>query len=51
MNQVRNIVLGALVATIVATMVVSPRIGGIEAWKYVLGAVGVWLFVVAGRRR
>jgi hypothetical protein len=45
----RRIVTGALIAGGVAASLVLPPLGGIEVWKYVLGAVSLWLFVLAGR--
>jgi hypothetical protein len=46
---VRNIVLGAVTALVGAFTLAVPSIHGVSTWKYVLAAIGVMLFVVAGR--
>jgi hypothetical protein len=46
---VRNISLGLGVATVIAFTMVVPRIGTISTWKIVLGAIGIAMFVLAGR--
>jgi hypothetical protein len=40
---------GALIALAVFASVALPPVAGIEMWKYVLAAVSLWLFVLAGR--
>ena len=45
----RNIALGATVAILLAFTTVVPTIRGVSTWKYVLAAIGVLLFVLAGR--
>ena len=47
----RNAVVGLLVATAVALVAAQVRLFGIESWKVVLGVLGLWLFVTAGRDR
>jgi hypothetical protein len=46
---VRNIVLGTVTAIVAAFTVAVPSVHGVSTWKYVLAAIGVMLFVVAGR--
>jgi len=38
-------------AAIAAALMVVPTILGVATWKWVLGAVGLAIFVSAGRRR
>jgi hypothetical protein len=38
-------------AAIAAALLVVPTILGVATWKWVLGAVGLAIFVSAGRRR
>ena len=38
-------------AAIAAALMVVPTILGVATWKWVLGAVGLVIFVSAGRRR
>ncbi len=45
----RRLIVGALIAVAVFASVALPPIAGIAVWKYVLGAVAIWLFVLAGR--
>jgi len=49
--SVRRIVLGAGVAIVTVFMLVVPSIDGVSTWKYVLGAIGLVLFFLAGRDR
>jgi uncharacterized membrane protein YeiH len=46
-----RIVLGILVAGVIALMLAVPQIGGVDTWKWVLGAIGLAVFLAAGRRR
>jgi hypothetical protein len=48
---VRNIVLGGVAAVVAAFTVAVPSVRGISTWKYVLAAIGVMLFLAAGRDR
>ena len=48
--QLRNLIGGLLVALLIALPFVVPVIAGIETWKYLMGAVGLWIFVRAGMR-
>ena len=45
----RNAVLGLAVAAAAALVAADARIFGIEAWKIVLGVIGLALFRSAGR--
>jgi len=45
----RNVVLAAAAASLVALLLAVPSIGGVSTWKYVLAAMGLALFVLAGR--
>ena len=44
----RNLIGGLLVAGLFALPFVVPVIAGIDTWKYLLGAIGLWLFIRAG---
>jgi hypothetical protein len=46
----RNLAFGAGVAVGLAAMAVVPTIAGVSTWKWVLGVLGVALFVLAERR-
>jgi hypothetical protein len=46
----RNLAGGLAVALLLAAPFVVPVIAGIDTWKYLLGAVGLWLIVRAGAR-
>ena len=45
----RNIVVGALAAAVVAFTIAVPSVYGIATWKYLLAVIGLMLFVLAGR--
>ena len=47
----RNLLGGLAVAVAISTPFVVPTIAGISTWKYVLGVIGVALFVRAGMGR
>ena len=47
----RNLLIGAVVAGALALALSPVTIAGIEAWKIVLAAAGLVLFVTAGRGR
>lgn len=47
----RNLLFGVGVAVALATVAIGPQIAGISLWKWVLGVVGLALFVLAGRRQ
>ena len=40
-----------VLAAIAAILMVVPTILGVATWKWVMGAVGLAIFVSAGRRR
>ena len=44
----RNLVGGFLVAALLAGPFIVPSVAGISTWKYLLGAIGLWLFGRAG---
>jgi hypothetical protein len=44
-----NLVSAAAAAGVVALLLAVPSIGGVSTWKYVLAAIGLALFVLAGR--
>ena len=46
-----RIVAGLLFAVVAAALAVVPSILGVATWKWVLGAIGLAIFVSAGRRR
>jgi hypothetical protein len=50
-RTVGRIAIGLVVALVAAGVVTVPRIFGIDTWKWVLGGLGLALFVAAGRRR
>jgi len=46
-----NLIVGFAVAVLLAMPFIVPAIAGIDTWKYLLGAIGLWLFVRAGMSR
>jgi len=46
-----RIALGLTAATVLAVVLTVPQIFGIETWKWILGLIGLALFVSSGRRR
>ena len=46
-----RIAAGLLFALVAAALVAMPSIFGVATWKWVLGAIGLAIFVSAGRRR
>ncbi len=46
-----RITLGLAVAAILAAALTVPSVFGIETWKWVLGLIGLALFVSSGKRR
>ena len=50
-SPLRNILLGIVVATMLALIMIVPNIGGIGTWKYVLAALGLVLWFLAEKRR
>ena len=49
-SPLRNIILGVVVATVVALIVLIPNIAGVGTWKYVLAVIGLALWFLAGTR-
>jgi hypothetical protein len=47
----RNLAGGLVAALLLAAPLIVPVIAGIDTWKYLMGAVGLWLFVRAGFSR
>ena len=39
---------GVAVAAVVALLIAVPRVAGVETWKWVLGVIGLALFLVGG---
>ena len=50
-SPIANIGCGAAAAVVVAALVIVPTINGIETWKYVLAAIGLWLVARARREK
>jgi uncharacterized membrane protein YeiH len=48
-SPVRLIIVGAVTAIVLAFVVAVPTVHGVSTWKYVLGAIGLVLFLLAGR--
>lgn len=48
-SRLRKLVLGAFAAAALALTLADASIAGIAAWKVVLGAIGLALFVLGGR--
>ncbi len=46
--RLKNLAGGLAVAVLLAAPLVVPAIAGISTWKYLLGAIGLWVFVHAG---
>jgi hypothetical protein len=46
--RIRNLAGGILAAALLAAPFVVPSVAGISTWKYLLGAMGLWLFGRAG---
>ena len=46
-----RIAAAVVLAVIAATLMAVPTIFGVATWKWVMGAVGLAIFVSAGRRR
>ncbi len=40
-----------LVAAVAAVLLAVPEIAGVATWKWVLGAIGLALFLAGGRKR
>ncbi len=49
--QVRNVAGGLAVAVLLAAPFIVPTIAGIATWKYIMGALGLGIFVFGGMRR
>ena len=46
----RNIVVGLAVSLLIAIVLIVPNLFGISTWKIVLGAIGLALIVLSGRK-
>lgn len=46
----RNIVVGLAVSLLIATVLIVPTFFGISTWKIVLGAIGLALILLSGRK-
>jgi hypothetical protein len=46
-----NLIAGFTIGVLLAFPLIVPAIGGIDTWKYMLAAAGLWLFVRAGMGR
>jgi len=46
--RLKNLAGGLAVAVLLAAPLVVPAIEGISTWKYLLGAIGLGIFVRAG---
>ena len=49
--KIQNLVGGFGLAVLLAAPFVVPTIAGISTWKYLLGMIGLWVFVRAGMSR
>ena len=47
----RNVLTGLATAIVIAIVLAVPSIGHVSTWKFVLGLLGLALFVAGGRRR
>jgi len=45
---IRRLVSGVAVAAVLAWVVAVPRVAGVETWKWLLGAIGLALFLGGG---
>ncbi|HEV3062528.1 MAG TPA: hypothetical protein VGY48_30045 [Vicinamibacterales bacterium] len=43
-----RLVAGVAVAVVAAWLMAVPRVAGVETWKWVLGVIGLALFLVGG---
>ena len=46
--KIQNLAGGLGVAVVLAAPFAMPTIAGISTWKYLLGVIGLWVFVRAG---
>jgi len=49
-SAVRTTIIGAVTAIVLAFVVAVPTVYGVSTWKYVLGAIGLVLFLLGGRK-
>ena len=47
---VRTLIVGAVAAMLLEFVVAVPTVYGVSTWKYVLGAIGLVLFILGGRK-
>ena len=50
MSAISKLLVASGIAIMIALLLAVPSIGGIETWKWILGAVGLALIIRAGRR-
>ena len=43
--------MAVVVAAVMAALLVIPEIAGVATWKWVLGVIGLALFLAGGRKR
>ncbi len=49
--KIQNLAAGLGLAVLLAAPFALPTIAGISTWKYLLGAIGLWVFIRAGMSR
>jgi hypothetical protein len=49
--MVGRTVAAIVIAGVMALLLAVPEIAGVATWKWVLGAIGLALFLAGGRRR
>jgi hypothetical protein len=49
-TPVRNVVCGVGVAVVLASVGIVPTVAGVSTWKWLLGVLGLLLFVLGERR-
>jgi hypothetical protein len=49
--RIQNLAGGLGVAVLLAAPFVVPAIDGVSTWKYLLGAIGLWVFIRSGMTR
>ena len=49
-SPLHNILLGVVVAMVLALIMIIPNIGGVGTWKYALAALGLVLWFLAEKQ-